>query len=162
MDDRIDREEARKVKVKELKKLYKRYRFWQTVTFIVSVALCIVPVVASCIRAAPSMEKSGGKWALCGVGVFFAAVILLIVCRSLINKFISAVPYTLIVLISVGAMLGLMFCLKQIIDDAIAVLLVGLVGSAGAFVLELISMGFKSHADDIAVEYKRGKYDVGA
>lgn len=144
----------------KLSKRYKSFRWVQYISFILSIIACIVPVIVSCLRAVPSMERDGGRWAICGVGVFFAAIIALEVCRSLVQKFIMKIPYTLTVLISVGAMLGLIFCLEQIIDDAMAVLLVGLMGAAIGFVLELISILCKALADDIEEFYKRGKYDV--
>lgn len=142
-----------------LKKKYKRLRWIQFITFIASVIACVFPVVLSCIKAAPTVEKTGGKWALGGIAVFFSAIILLIVFRSLVNKFVSKVPYTLVVLVSVGAVMLLIYCLKQIVDDAIAILAVGIIGAAAGFVLELVSIYCKTVADDIEICYKRGKYD---
>ena len=143
----------------KLSKRYKTFRWIQYITFVASIIACALPVVLSCIKAAPSVEKNGGKWALGGVAVFFGTIILLIVFRSLVSKFVSKLPYTLTVMVSVGAVMGLVCCLKQIINDAIAILAVGLVGAAVGFVLELIAMYCKAKADEIKELYVRGKYD---
>ena len=150
----------------KLNKRYKTLRWLQHITFVASIIACALPVVLSCIKAAPSVEKNGGKWALGGVvvffggvAVFFGAIILLIVFRSLVSKFVSKLPYTLTVMVSVGAVMGLVCFLKQIINDAIAILAVGLVGAAVGFVLELIAMYCKAKADEVKELYVRGKYD---
>ena len=143
----------------KLNKRYKTLRWIQYITFVASIIACALPVVLSCIKAAPSVEKNGGKWALGGVAVFFGTIILLIVFRSLVSKFVSKLPYTLTVMVSVGAVMGLVCCLKQIINDAIAILAVGLVGAAVGFVLELVAMYCKAKADEIKELYVRGKYD---
>ena len=143
----------------KLNKRYKTFRWIQYITFVASIIACALPVVLSCIKAAPSVEKNGGKWALGGVAVFFGTIILLIVFRSLVSKFVSKLPYTLTVMVSVGAVMGLVCCLKQIINDAIAILAVGLVGAFVGFVLELIAMYCKAKADEVKELYVRGKYD---
>ena len=143
----------------KLNKRYKTLLWIKYITFVASIIACALPVVLSCIKAAPSVEKSGGKWALGGVAVFFGTIILLIVFRSLVSKFVPKLPYTLTVMVSVGAVMGLVCCLKQIINDAIAILAVGLVGAAVGFVLELIAMYCKAKADEIKELYVRGKYD---
>ena len=140
-----------------MKKRYKRYKLTQYVCFALSLLCCLVPVIVSAIRVAPAMKTTESKFALGGVAVFFAAVIILIVCRSLIRKYISKLPYTLAVLLSIAAMLFLIICLKQIIDDAIAILLVGVLGAAAGFVFELVSMYCKVIAQEIKDEYNRRK-----
>lgn len=143
-----------------MKKRYKRFRWAQYILFVLSIASCTLPIVVSSIRIIPTAKTTGSKFALGGVAAFFCAVIVLIVCKSLVVKFISKLPFTLTVLLSIGAMLLLMLCLKQIIDDAIAILLVGLIGALAGFALELGSMLCKSMAEEAKAIYLRGLDNV--
>ena len=88
--------------------------------------------------------------------LFFCAVIALIVFRGLVVKFIQKLPYTLTVLISVGSMLAFVILIKKIADDATAVLLLGLIGAAIGFVLELASMVCAMYAEEAKELYYRG------
>jgi O-antigen/teichoic acid export membrane protein len=144
----------------KLKKQYKAFRIAQLACFIASIISCVLPVVISAIRVAPNIKETEDKIALSGVGIFIVAVVVLIVFRSIVVKYISKLPYTLTVVISVGVMLLLTVCLEKIIDDAIAVLIVAFIGAAVAFVLELVSMYLKSRANEIKEIYLRGDPNV--
>ncbi len=137
-------------------KRYKRFKWAQYILFGLSLVSCLAPPVISAIRLMPSIKTTESKFALGGVAVFFAAMIILIVCRNLVRKFIHKLPYALTVMISIGIMLLLMLWIKRIIDDAIAILVVGLIGAAVSFVLELASMYCKSAADEAKEMYYRG------
>ena len=136
---------------------YKRYVWIQRITLVLSFLSCIVPVFVSALRAAPAMQTTESKWALGGVAAFFAVIISLIVCRSFIRKYISKLPYTLTVLISVTAMLLFVVCLKEIVDDAIAILFVGVIGAGIGFVLELVSMYCGAMAQDVKMNIRGGR-----
>ena len=87
---------------------------------------------------------------------------MLIVFRSLVHKFVSKLPYTVTVLLSVIAILLLMLFLEKIIDDAIALLVVALIGAIVAVIFELISLYCKAMAQEAKEIYLslRGKSDV--
>lgn len=144
----------------KLKKQYKAFRIAQLACFISSIISCVLPVVISAIRIAPNIKETEDKIALSGVGIFIVAVVVLIVFRSIVVKYISKLPYTLTVVIAVGVMLLVTVCLEKIIDDAIAVLIVAFIGAAVAFVLELVSMYLKSRANEIKEIYLRGDPNV--
>ena len=138
-----------------MKKRYKRLRWAQRICFGLSIVSCIIPVLFSSIRIAPTLKEPESKIALVGVGAFFGAIMLLIVLRSLVGKFIHKLPYTLVATISIGMLLLFMLFMKTIIDDAIAVLTTGLAGAAGGFVLEMVSMILDSQAEDVKEQYYR-------
>lgn len=144
----------------KLKKQYKAFRISQLVCFIASIVSCVLPIIISAIRIAPNIKETEDKIALSGVGIFIVAVVVLIVFRSIVVKYISKLPYTLTVVISVGVMLLLTVCLEKIIDDAIAILMTAFIGAAVAFVLELVSMYLKSRANEIKEIYLRGGPNV--
>ena len=116
-----------------------------------------MPAIVAAFRIAPAMKTTESKLALGGVAVFMVAIIVLIVCRSFIRKYIAMIPYTLTVLIAVGSILLIVIGLEKIIDDAKAILFVGVIGAAAGFVFELISMYCKSMARDIKDEFIRRK-----
>ncbi len=132
----------------------KRYKWVQRVCFALSILCCIVPAMIAAFKISPEMKTTESKFALGGVAIFIVAIITLIVCRSLIRKYIAKLPYTLTVLIAVGSILLIVIGLEKIIDDAKAILIVGLIGAAAGFVFELISMYCKSMRE-IEEEYLR-------
>lgn len=138
-----------------IEKKYKTYRWIQYITFVLSIVSCVIPIAVAAINIAPEIKNTEGKIAFGGVGLFILAVVALIVFRSLVTKYISKLPYTLTVLVCVGAMLLLMLCLKHIIDDAIAVLIVATIGAGVGFTLELVSMYCKAMATELEEMYKR-------
>lgn len=138
-------------------KQYKRYKLTQYICFALSILCCIVPAIIAALKIAPAIKTTESKIALGGVAVVMVAIIVLTVCRSLIRKYIAKLPYTLTVLIAVGSMLLIVIGLEKIIDDAKAILLVGVIGAAAGFVFELISMYCESMAQYIKEEYLRRK-----
>lgn len=138
-------------------KQYKRYKWAQYICFALSILCCLVPAVVAAFKIAPTIKTTESKLALGGVAVVMVAIIALVVCRSLIRKYISKLPYTLTVLIAIGSILLIVIGLEKIIDDAKAILLVGLIGAAAGFVFELISMYCKSMAREIKDEFIRRK-----
>mgnify|MGYP007057730019 FL=1 len=138
-------------------KQYKRYKWAQYICFALSILCCLVPAVVAAFKISPVIKTTESKLALGGVAVVIVAIIALVVCRSLIRKYISKLPYTLTVLIAIGSILLIVIGLEKIIDDAKAILLVGLIGAAAGFVFELISMYCKSMARDIKDEFIRRK-----
>jgi O-antigen/teichoic acid export membrane protein len=139
----------------KLEKRYKALRFAQYATFILSIVACTVPLIVASIRVVPAVKSGEERWSLIGIGVVITAIILVIVLRSLIRKYIDKLPYTLIVLVVSVVMLISVICLKRIIDDAIAVLWVAAISAAAAFLLELASMACKSFAEHTKEEYGR-------
>ncbi len=139
----------------KLEKRYKAYRWVQYISFALSIVSCFVPLAIACIRVTPNLNTGAEKWSLAGVAVVVAVIISAIALRSLIHKFISKLPYTLIVLVVAVLMLISVICLKRIIDDAIAVLWVAAISAAVAFVLELVSMFCKAMAEHTKEEYGR-------
>lgn len=142
-------------KIEKIVKKYKACRWFQHICFVLSILSCVIPLAVASIDTAPQMQSTESKIALGGVAVFFSAIVLLIVFRSMISKYISKLPYTLTALISVGVMLLLMLCLQKIIDETIAILVVGVIGIAVGLVLELVSMVCKAIADEIKERYRR-------
>ena len=139
----------------KLEKRYKALRFTQYATFILSIVACTVPLIVACIRVVPAVKSGEEKWSLIGIGVVITSVILIIVLRSLIRKYIDKLPYTLIVMVASVVMLISVICLKRIIDDAIAILWVAAISAAAAFLLELTSMACKAFAEHTKEEYGR-------
>ena len=137
--------------------LYKKYKLAQYICFVISVICCLIPAIITAIRIIPTMKTDDKKIAIGGVGIIMVAVVALIVCRSVIRKYIAMIPYTLTVMISVGAMLLVMTAIEKIISDAKAILFVSLIGSAAGFGFELASMYFKNIALEIKDEYSRRK-----
>ena len=133
-------------------KKLKRYRLMQNVCFWLSLASCIVPAVITAFVAFPSAKHTESKLALGGVAVFTVALIVLIVAKSFIQKFITKIPYTLTAFVAMLVILLLLQGLDKVIDDAIIMFLVGVIGSAAGFVLELVSLVFKVMADEIEEE----------
>jgi uncharacterized membrane protein YoaK (UPF0700 family) len=138
-----------------INKRYRAYKWLQYITFVLSIAACTVPVVIAGINIVPEVKNTESKIALGGVAIFVAAAIALVVFRSLVTKYISKLPYSLTVFISVGVALLLMICLRKIIDDAIALLIVGTIGAAAGLVLELASMYFKTASKELKEMYER-------
>ena len=138
-----------------MEKKYKAYRWIQFISFALSFLCCLVPAVVAAFKIAPQAKTTESKWALGGIAIFLLAIIIIVVFRSFIRKYISKLPYTLTVLVSVTSMFLMTVCLEKIIDDAKAILLVTVIGSAAGFVFELVSMFCKAMADEIKEEYKR-------
>ena len=137
-----------------MKKRYKRWRIARFVLFLLSVLSCLAPIIITAIGTAPYITTTESKLALGGATLVFCALIALIVFRSLVAKFIHKLPYSLTVFFAVIILLVLTSSIKLIIDDAVAILLVGAVGAGGGVVLELGSMfcGFK--AEEIKELYR--------
>jgi Na+/melibiose symporter-like transporter len=135
-------------------KEYKRYRIAQYILFVLSIISCLIPAVVAAFRVAPSVKSTESKIALGGVAVFFCGVIALIVLRNLVKKLIAKMPYTLAVLITVGILLIFMLLIEKIVDDAIVILIVGVVGAGVGLLFELASMWCKVRADEIKDIYK--------
>ena len=130
-------------------KKLKRYRVAQVVCFGLSLASCIVPAVVTAFVAFPAVKHTESKWALGGVAVFTVALVVMIVGKSFIQKYISKIPYTLTAFVTMLAILLLLRGLSNIIDDAIVIFFVGVIGAAAGVVLELISLTLKAMADEI-------------
>ena len=97
----------------------------------------------------PAVKHTESKWALGGVAIFTVALVVLIVAKSFIQKYISKIPYTLTAFAAMLAILLLLRGLKQIIDDAIIIFFVGVLGASVGFVLELAYMRLEAMADEI-------------
>ena len=138
-------------------KQYKRYKWAQYICFALSILCCLVPAIVAAFKIAPTIKTTESKLALSGVAVVVVAIIALVVCSSLIRKYISKLPYTLTSLIVLGSLLLIVIVFEKIIDDAKAILLVGLIGAAVGFGFELTSMYCKSMARDIKDEFIRRK-----
>ena len=137
-------------------KRYKKFKWAQIILFSLAVISCIIPVIVAAFKIGVTVKTTESKFALGGVAVFFCAIIIIIVFRSLVGKFISKLPFTLSVLISIGALLLLMLGLKYIIDDAISILCVGLIGAFAGFCFEAASMICKAQAEEAKEIYLRG------
>ena len=144
----------------KLEKRKKVLRWIQSIAFWLSLASCSVPLIISCIRVIPTVETKAQKWSIGGVAVIITAIILCVVLRSLISKYITKIPYTLIVVVVSVVMLVLAYCLKIIIDDAIAILWVASISSSVAFVLELVSRLCKAMAEYTDEEIRRIEHNV--
>lgn len=131
-----------------MRKRYKRLKWAQYIVFVLSIISCLAPIIVTAFRVAPLVKTTESKLALGGVTLLFCGIVALIVFKSLVAKFIHMLPYSLTVLISVGVMLLLIVLLKKVIDDAIAILIVGIIGAAVGFVLELVSMLLKYKAEE--------------
>ena len=142
-----------------LKKRYKRMRWCQYALFALAILSCIVPVLLAVFKVGATVKTTEGKLALGGVAIFVGAIVALIVLRSLVIKFLSKLPFTLTALVSVGALLLLCLGLRSIINDAIVILAVGLVGAFVGLVFEAASMVFRAEADDAREMYLRGAVD---
>ena len=145
----------KRLEKEKLEKRYKIFRWIQYISFALSIASCFVPLILSCIRVAPNIESAGEKWSLAGVAVVITVIVSLVALKSLVAKYISKLPYSLVVLAVSVIMLISVISLERIIDDAIAILWVAAISSAAAFVLELTSMLFKALAEHAKEEYGR-------
>ena len=156
----MDNLEKDKLDLYKLEKKYKTYRWVQCICFILSLACCVLPVIIATVMTAPSMFTMQKKIALSGTAIFFAVLVVLIVFRSLVHKFVSKLSYTVTVLLSVLAILLLMLFVKKIIDDAIALLVVALIGAIVAVIFELISLYCKVMAQETKEIYIRRRNKV--
>ena len=138
-----------------MEKKYKVYKWLQYISLTLSFLCCLVPSAVAAFKIAPKVKTTESKWALGGIAIFLLAIIVIVVFRSAIRKYITKIPYTLTVLVSVGAMLLMTICLEKIIDDAKAILFVSVIGAAAGFVFELVSMYCKTMADELKEEYRR-------
>lgn len=139
----------------ELDKKYKTYRWAQHICLVLAFVSCIAPMVISSLKVAPAMKNTESKLALGGVAIFIIAVVSLILLRNVVKKYLTNLPCTLAVFIIVVALLLFIVCLKKIIDDAIAVLLVGTVGCFIGVIFETVSLICKMNADDIKESVRR-------
>ena len=139
----------------ELDRKYKAYRWAQHICLALAFISCILPMVVSSVKVAPAMKNTESKLALGGVALFIIAVVSLILLRNVVKKYLTNLPCTLAVFIVVVALLLFLECIKKIIDDAIAVLLVGLVGCFIGVIFEIISLICKMNADDIKETVRR-------
>ena len=139
----------------KIERKYKTFRLLQHLCLALAFAACVLPMFVSAVRVVPNTPDKGSKVAVGGVALFFIIIVTLILFRSYVKKFVSSLPCTLTVFIAVLAMLLFIVCLKKIIDDAIAVLIVGAIGSFIGVILEIASMLFKMNADDIKERFGR-------
>ena len=126
-----------------------KYRMMQCICFWASLAACIIPVVITAFVAFPAAKHTESKIALGGVAVFTVALVIMIVAKSFVQKYISKIPYTLTAFVAMLAVLLLLCGLRKIVDDAIVIFFVGVIGSAVGFVLELAHLLFKAMADEM-------------
>jgi hypothetical protein len=140
-------------------KRYKRYKWAQLICFLLAIVSCILPPIIATLTFAPSLECVEDRLALDGVAIFFSAVVLLVVFRSLVKKLIAKIPFTLVVMLSLGVMLLLFICLRRIVDDAITMLVIGLIGSGGGFLLEIASIYLGNRAEEEKEIYMRTRGD---
>ena len=138
----------------KLEKKYKAYRWARLISLVFSCLFCVIPIIISSVNAVSKIKTPEKAWALGGVSAFVLAIVLLIVFRSFVGKFASKLPCTLTALASVGVVLLTFVCLKKIIDEAIKMLVFGLIGIAIGFILELASMYFKSMAEETKEQYR--------
>ena len=138
-----------------MKKRYRRWKIAQLVFFLLSVLSCLAPIIVAAFKTVPYIKTTESKLALGGVTIFFCGIIALIVFRSLIAKFIHKIPYTITVLFAVIILFAMLSTVKLIIDDAIAVLLIGVIGAGAGVILELCSMFCRFKADEIKDFYYR-------
>ena len=141
-------------------KKYKKYRWAHLICFISAIVSCVLPCIIATFACAPKMEATEDKFALGGVSAFFAAVIVLVVCKSLVRKLVAKIPFTLAAFVVLFAILLLLICLKRIIDDAIFMMWLGLGGTTIGFIFEILAMHFNSEAEYLKEKYKRGEEDV--
>jgi membrane-associated HD superfamily phosphohydrolase len=116
---------------------------------------CVAPAIITALYVSPATKTTESKWALGGVALFTIALVILIVMRSLVKKYISKVPYTLTAFIAMLVVLLLMVCIKRIIDDAITIFFFGVIGAAFGFAFEMTSSYFKMRASDEDLKIKR-------
>ena len=145
----------------KLEKEYKKYRLLKRISFGISIACCVLPVIIAAFLTAPAMESPGKKIALGGVVTLLAGIVVLVVCRSLVRKLAAKIPYTLSVLVTVFVMLLLMIGLRRIVDDIIALLVVAVIGAVVGLVFEMISVYCESMMQEKKELYLRGKNDHG-
>ena len=141
-------------------KKYKKYKWAHLICFILAILSCVLPCIVVTVITAPRMVTTEDKLALGGVSVFFTAVIALVVCKSLVRKLIAKMPFTLVVLITLFAILMLLICLKKIIDDAIFMMFVGIGGAGVGFIFELMATYYDGQAEEAKLMYQRGIGDV--
>ena len=132
----------------------RKYRIAQYILFALSIISCLVPAIVAAFKVAPSVKSTGSKFALGGVAVFICGIIALIVFRNIVKKLIAKMPYTLAVLVTVGILLGFMLLIEKIVDDAIAILIVGVIGAGVGLLFELAAICCKARADELKDIYK--------
>lgn len=135
-------------------KRYKRFRWAQHILFWTALISCIAPIVIASIRVIPAAQDTESKLAFGGVGIFFIAITVLILFRNVVKKFAANIPCTLGVFVAMVAIALFLFLLEKIIDDALAIVVVGACGSFVGVLLEAISALCKMQADDIKRFYR--------
>lgn len=150
-----------------IERRYKKLRWAQHILFVLALAVCIIPMVVSSIKVIPAATDTESRLAFGCVAVFFITITILVLFRNVLRKFVANIPCTFGVLIVMVAIAIFLFLLKKIIDDALAIVFIGAVGSFFGVVLETISTVCKIKADDIKTNYsdnlnaeKEGDEDV--
>lgn len=142
----------------KLNKRYKALRWAQYIAFWLGNLACVIPMLVASVKIVPGIENTEGKLAFGGVAIFFTAIVALVLAKGIIAQVANKIPPALLVFITVAALLIFMICLQKVIDEAVAILAVGTVGSFAGVLIGFASTLFKCLADDIEVYYKKGKY----
>ena len=145
----------------KLNKRYKALRWAQHISFWLGIASCVLPMLIASIRVIPSIKDTESRLAFGGVAIFFTAIVGLVLAKNVVKRFSANLPITLTVFIFVAALTVFMMCLQKVIDDAVAILTVGLIGCFVGVIFEFASIVCKYNADEIEHYYKKGKYENG-
>ncbi len=139
----------------ELKKKYKRYMWLRWICFVLAIVACAVPAIVAACYAAPSVQKNVRVLDVSAFGLCMAALIAFGTAKSAIRELAPRLPFTVRVLIVELIVLGLLVSVRLIINDAILILGVSVIGAAVGFVFNLISYFCKLAAIDVEKEYYR-------
>lgn len=145
----------------KLNKKYRTLRWAEHITFWIGVAACILPMLIASIEIVPAIKSTESRLAFGGVAIFFTAIVGLVLAKNVVKRFASNVPCTLTVFVFIIALLIFLKLLSMVIDDALAILMVGAIGSFVGVLLQFASIICKHQADDIEIYYKKGKYENG-
>lgn len=140
--------------VGSIEKKKRMYKWARRITFAMSIGFCIVPVLVAAIDIVPRVESKSEVISISVVGAVIASIVVLVVLKSLIAKYISILPYSSFVLVGSGILLALTWGLKQIIDDAIAILTIATIGACVGFAFELASRYCKNKLAELKERYK--------
>ena len=142
----------------KLNKRYKALRWAQHILYWLGNAACVIPMLIASVKIVPGIKTTESRLAFGGVAIFFTAIVVLVLAKSIIAQVANKIPPALIVFITVVALLIFMICLQKVIDEAVAILAVGAIGSFIGVLSGTASTFCKCSADDIEVYYKKGKY----
>ena len=133
-----------RLKAKRKKMLWARWTL-----FGMAIASCLVPTIIAIKTAIPSISSNFSWIGISTFGLCMAAIVAIIVARGAVREISCKLPFTVGVLVSELIVLGILFGLKAMIEDAVLIFEVSAIGAAVGSVFNVASYFLANEAKDI-------------